>query len=196
MRILIDTNIFLYKVSDIDSLSSDVQMMLDDYSNLICMSAESLRELVVLFNNGKIVTKTWKTAHEMLQSVKDEYFIDVLPLDANVMDTYSRLRLNTAQDHRDPSDHVIISHAITIGIPLISSDRKFPFYRSQGLEFIENLKWISTSDWTVSLLPYISKVSCGFCLPFCVYLSLCNKCLMFVRHFLMSSYLLLPNFAM
>lgn len=140
MRILIDTNIFLYKVSDIDSLSSDVQMMLDDYSNLICMSVESLRELVVLFNNGKIVTKTWKTAHEMLQSVKDEYFIDVLPLDANVMDTYSRLRLNTAQDHRDPSDHVIISHAITIGIPLISSDRKFPFYRSQGLEFIENLK--------------------------------------------------------
>jgi PIN domain nuclease of toxin-antitoxin system len=140
MRILIDTNIFLYKVSDIDSLSSDVQMMLDDYSNLICMSVESLRELVVLFNNGKIVTKTWKTAHEMLQSVKDEYFIDVLPLDANVMDTYSRLRLNTAQDHRDPSDHVIISHAITIGIPLISSDRKFPFYRSQGLELIENLK--------------------------------------------------------
>jgi PIN domain nuclease of toxin-antitoxin system len=140
MRILIDTNIFLYKVSDIDSLSSDVQMMLDDYSNLICMSVESLRELVVLFNNGKIVTKTWKTAHEMLQSVKDEYFIDVLPLDANVMDTYSRLRLNTAQDHRDPSDHVIISHAITLGIPLISSDRKFPFYRSQGLEFIENLK--------------------------------------------------------
>lgn len=140
MRILIDTNIFLYKVSDIDSLSSDVQMMLDDYSNLICMSVESLRELVVLFNNGKIVTKTWKTAHEMLQSVKDEYFIDVLPLDANVMDTYSRLRLNTAQDHRDPSDHVIISHAITLGIPLISSDRKFPFYRSQGLELIENLK--------------------------------------------------------
>ena len=140
MRILIDTNIFLYKVSDIDSLSSDVQMMLDDYSNIICMSAESLRELVVLFNNGKIVTKTWKTAPEMLRSITNEYFIDVLPLDANVMDTYSRLRLNTAQDHRDPSDHVIISHAITIGIPLISSDRKFPFYSSQGLELIVNLK--------------------------------------------------------
>lgn len=140
MRILIDTNIFLYKVTDIDSLSKDVQMILDDYSNIICMSTESLRELVVLFNNGKIVTKTWKTAHEMLRSITNDYFIDVLTLDANVMDTYSRLRLNTAQDHRDPSDHVIISHAITLGIPLISSDRKFPFYRSQGLELIENLK--------------------------------------------------------
>lgn len=140
MRILIDTIIFLYKVTDIDSLSRDVQMILDDYSNIICMSAESLRELVVLFNNGKIVTKTWNTAHEMLRSITNDYFIDVLPIDANIMDTYSRLRLNTAQDHRDPSDHVIISHAITLGIPLISSDRKFPFYCSQGLELIENFK--------------------------------------------------------
>lgn len=140
MRLLIDTNIFIYLAVDQDSLSKDVRALLEDYDNNVCMSVESLRELVVLYNNGGIVSKEWKSSHEMLKSLESDYLIDVLPLDANVMDTYSRLRLNTAQDHRDPSDHVIISHAITLGIPLISSDRKFPFYRSQGLELIENFK--------------------------------------------------------
>lgn len=140
MRLLIDTNIFIYLAVDQDNLSKDVRALLEDYDNNVCMSVESLRELVVLYNNGGIVSKEWKSSHEMLKSLEGDYLIDVLPLDANVMDTYSRLRLNTAQDHRDPSDHVIISHAITLGIPLISSDRKFPFYRSQGLELIENFK--------------------------------------------------------
>jgi PIN domain nuclease of toxin-antitoxin system len=36
-----------------------------------------------------------------------------------------------------PSDHIIISHAITERLPLISSDLKFPFYRKQGLDLIE-----------------------------------------------------------
>lgn len=54
------------------------------------------------------------------------------------MRTYARLQLNKAMDHKDPSDHVIISHAITERIPLISSDRKFDFYRNQGLDFIKN----------------------------------------------------------
>lgn len=54
------------------------------------------------------------------------------------MKTYSQLELNIAQSHKDPSDHVIISQAITMGIPLISSDSKFDFYRSQGLELINN----------------------------------------------------------
>ena len=56
-------------------------------------------------------------------------------------ETYAKLRINEAQEHYDPSDHLIISHAITNRIPLISADGKFPFYRNQGLELIENKKW-------------------------------------------------------
>ena len=53
------------------------------------------------------------------------------------MFTYSRLTINEAQDHRDPSDHVIIAHAITECLTLLSSDQKFAFYRSQGLDLLE-----------------------------------------------------------
>lgn len=140
MRLLIDTNIFIYMATDPDRLSHDVRTLLEDYENRICISVESVRELVVSFNNGGVVSRHWSTSKKMLDDIRDIYFVDVLPLQEPVMKTYATLRINTAQDHRDPSDHVIISHALTLGIPLVSSDRKFPFYRAQGLDLIENKK--------------------------------------------------------
>ena len=56
------------------------------------------------------------------------------------MKTYSELEINTAQDHKDPSDHVIIAHAITEHLPLITEDDKFEFYKKQGLDLILNKK--------------------------------------------------------
>ena len=53
-------------------------------------------------------------------------------------ETYSRLLINEAQEHYDPSDHLIISHALTNRLTLISADGKFPFYRNQGLDLVEN----------------------------------------------------------
>lgn len=50
--------------------------------------------------------------------------------------TYAKLLPNEVEDHKDPSDHLIISHAITNRIPLISRDRKFRFYENQGLDLI------------------------------------------------------------
>lgn len=126
--------------TDPDCLSHDVRTLLEDYENRICISVESVRELVVSFNNGGVVSRHWSTSKKMLDDIRDIYFVDVLPLQEPVMKTYATLRINTAQDHRDPSDHVIISHALTLGIPLVSSDRKFPFYRAQGLALIENKK--------------------------------------------------------
>jgi PIN domain nuclease of toxin-antitoxin system len=76
----------------------------------------------------------------MIDSIRNEFFIEILPLREEHMRTYSELELNIAQDHRDPSDHVIIAHAITEKIPLISDDGKFEFYRKQGLDFIWNKK--------------------------------------------------------
>lgn len=37
-------------------------------------------------------------------------------------------------------DHIIIAHAITEHIPLISDDSKFEFYKKQGLDLILNKK--------------------------------------------------------
>lgn len=140
MRYLIDTCIFIHYALERDKLSDDVLSILEDYDNTICVSAETLRELIIQYNNGKLVSKYWKSARAMVDSIKDELFIDILPLNEEHMKTYSELTLNVGQDHKDPSDHVIIAHAMTEKLPLISDDGKFEFYRKQGLDFIYNKK--------------------------------------------------------
>ena len=58
-------------------------------------------------------------------------------LDTNI---FIYLVIDPDQLSRDPSDHVIIAHAITNRMPLVSSDRKFKFYEDQGLELVFNEK--------------------------------------------------------
>lgn len=140
MRYLLDTNIYVYLSTDINWLTDEVYAILNDPSNLLYISAESVRELIVAYNNKGLFNRRWKTAEDMVRAIEEDYYIEILPLQKEVMYTYSRLRLNTAMNHKDPSDHVIISHAITLGIPLISSDTRFPFYRRQGLNFVYNEK--------------------------------------------------------
>lgn len=140
MRILIDTCIFIHYAIDRSQLSKDVLALLTDYDNTICVSTETPRELVIQFNNGKVVSKFWKTARAMIESIQKEFFIEILPLKEEHMKTYSELEINTAQDHKDPSDHVIIAHAITEHLPLITDDGKFEFYKKQGLDLILNKK--------------------------------------------------------
>ena len=140
MRYLLDTHIFLYLALDNEYLDRDVKGIIADYENTLCVSAETLRELVVGYNNRSFSTKKWKTCEELIKAVTEDLNIVVLPLDEQIMQTYSRLRRNEAQGHKDPSDHVIISHAIALGLPLISSDTRFEFYRKQGLQLIFNQK--------------------------------------------------------
>jgi len=140
VRYLLDTNIYIYFFLDREQLSRDVRAILEDYDNTFCVSSETVRELIVGFNNGGIMSRFWKTAKEMVDAIREVFFIEILPVGAEQMETYSKLELNHQEKHYDPSDHVIISHSITNGLPLISSDRKFQFYRKQGLELIYNVK--------------------------------------------------------
>lgn len=94
-------------------------------------------DMLINYNNKKIRSKQWKTAKDVINTVTDDLDIQILPLRKEVADTYAGLVLNEALNHYDPSDHIIISQAITEKIPLISSDLKFPFYREQGLNLIE-----------------------------------------------------------
>lgn len=137
MRILLDTCVIIDWFTDPETLGDGAWDILNDPCNLLFISAESAKELIVHFNNKDLLSKYWHTAEDMLRAIKEEAMIGILPLFEATMFTYSHLRLNTAQDHRDPSDHIIISHAITEHLTLLSSDQKFPFYRNQGLDLIE-----------------------------------------------------------
>lgn len=137
MRLLLDTCVVIDMLTDWDNMDQSVRDLIDDPDNMLFSSFETMRELVVHFNNKKLLSKHWHDAEKLLKTVEEEIGIEFLPLRRDVGYTYSRLVLNEAQDHRDPSDHIIISHAITEHLTLLSSDQKFPFYRNQGLDLIE-----------------------------------------------------------
>jgi len=131
---LIDTNIFIYMATDGEMLSRDVVNIFGECENLIYISTESLRELVVHYNNKALLRKYWKTKKAMLDSITKEYGLQILPLTPDVMYTYGKMNIY----HNDPSDHVIIAQAMAMTMPLISDDNRFPEYRKEGLELIEN----------------------------------------------------------
>jgi len=139
MRYLIDTNIFVYMMVEPDLLNRDVDTILKDYDNVLYMSVESLKELIVAYRNKGLCNKKWKNEAEMVNSIIESQVV-ILPLKPEHLLTYAKMEINEAQGHKDPSDHVIIAQAITEGIPLVSSDRRFPFYRNQGLDLVFNEK--------------------------------------------------------
>lgn len=81
-----------------------------------------------------LLRKFWSTKEQMLREITEKYGFQILPLTPDVMYTYGKMN----PYHNDPSDHVIIAQAITMKMPLVSDDNKFPPYRKEGLELIEN----------------------------------------------------------
>ncbi|MCL2650826.1 MAG: type II toxin-antitoxin system VapC family toxin [Candidatus Azobacteroides sp.] len=136
MRYLIDTNIFLFYASDREQLDKEILQILEDYENQIYISSESVKEVIHLFQQGRIQTKKWKSAQNVIKFIEDEIGF--------VIDYTQREHLQTlaclepVKNHNDPNDRLIIAQAIAEKIPLISSDRKFELYRKQQLHFIFN----------------------------------------------------------
>ncbi|MCQ4915108.1 hypothetical protein NE451_11470 [Bacteroides nordii] len=76
----------------------------------------------------------------MVTAIEKEYYIKNTPLKREHTGIYAHMEINESQGHKDPSDHVIIAHALTEHLPLISSDTRFELYRKQGLDLIVNKK--------------------------------------------------------
>lgn len=139
MRLLLDTNIYVYMVSDRKSLTKDVCAYLEDPENLKYLSIISLQELITAFRTKKLLSNLWKNESEMISFVLNDPSVEIDNTDVNVIRTLAALNINDVQNHKDPFDHIIIAQAISHKMTLVSSDTKFPFYRKQGLRLIENL---------------------------------------------------------
>lgn len=137
-RYMIDTNILYYIIEEEDRLTRDVSAMVDDSDNSLYVSAESVKELVIAHRHKNLLVHRWKTADDLVRAIKKNYRVAILPVDINVVHTMAKLQINEAEKHYDPSDHIIIAHAMTLGMTLISSDRKFPFYQAQDLDLVSN----------------------------------------------------------
>ena len=139
MRLLLDTNIYVYMISDQKSLSNDVRAILEDPENLKYLSVVSLQELIIAFRTKRLLSKVWKNEADMISFVLNDPSVEIDNTDVNVIRTLAALNINEEQEHKNPFDHIIIAQAISHKMTLVSSDTKFPFYRKQGLRLLENI---------------------------------------------------------
>ena len=63
MRILLDTCAVIDLITDSDSLDKGFWDIYDDPENIPFASFETAKELVVSFNNKRLLSKCWKTAY-------------------------------------------------------------------------------------------------------------------------------------
>jgi PIN domain nuclease of toxin-antitoxin system len=91
-----------------------------------------------LYKSKNIVFKksNLKRAQEIILGIK-EANIKIIPVTEKHLLAYADLDIYLSKN-KDPNDHVIVSQAISDKTPLISSDRDFKNYISQGLDFIFN----------------------------------------------------------
>ena len=136
MRYMLDTCAFIDAVTEPDNLGADVCALMEDYENEFCISIETIREVILKYKNKKVWTKVWPNAEAIVESIYNEMPFIVLDINKEHLMTYAGLLTNEIEGHKDPSDHLIISHALTNKMPLISRDRKFQFYKKQGLNLI------------------------------------------------------------
>ena len=136
MRYYLDTNVLIYVLmQDYDSISRDVEYMLDDYANRFYVSSVVVRELIHTYKTGDIKDVCIKSVIGLFDAMENSG-IEIVPMNRFHLLKYAELE--TAAGHRDPNDHIIISQAISDKIPIISSDRKFKEYVGQGLKFVYN----------------------------------------------------------
>jgi len=136
MRYYLDTNILVFILSNQkDEIDRDVTTLLDDYSNSFLVSSVVIQELLQLYKRGKLKKPDYYTPEDIF-FVLDESGYEVVSISKKNFLHYAKM--DTADDHNDPNDHMIISQAISDRIPIISSDRKFKLYESQGLQLVFN----------------------------------------------------------
>jgi PIN domain nuclease of toxin-antitoxin system len=120
---------------DEDSISAEVSAIIKDYSTTLYTSSAAMMELLLLFRIGKLRSKRFKSEKGILSALK-EAGIEILYFNRFHFAQYVKLEI--ADSHKDMNDHTIIAQAISDKMPLISSDRAFKNYVSQGLDFVFN----------------------------------------------------------
>jgi PIN domain nuclease of toxin-antitoxin system len=122
VRILLDTHVFLWAITDDPHLSERVRRIFVDSESTVLLSAASVWEIIVKAQAGKLPFP--KPAARYLRSQLAKTSVEVLP----VMLAHA-LRVETLPlHHRDPFDRILVAQALEEKIPIASADKALTAY--------------------------------------------------------------------
>lgn len=118
MRLLLDTHIFLWWLSDWERISEPARAAIADPGNEVFVSAVSGWEIGIKKAKGRLV------APDDLAAVVDEKRFEHLPL------TFAHAERAAAlpSHHRDPFDRMLIAQAQAEGLVLVTRDSRMADY--------------------------------------------------------------------
>lgn len=122
MRILIDTNCWLWMVSEPDRLSKQTRRRILDIENERVLSAVSAWEIAIKYSIGKL-----HLPEPPAEFVTSRMALTVTtPLAVQLHHALEASRLPF--HHRDPFDRLLIAQAKAEKLPILTSDRQFKLY--------------------------------------------------------------------
>jgi PIN domain nuclease of toxin-antitoxin system len=121
MKILLDTQAFIWFVENDKQLPTKIKEYLEDSNNNIAISIASLWEMAIKMTLDKLQLNC--DIEEMIEKLYENGF-DILPILPKHI-----IKLSTLDYiHRDPFDRIIISQGLTENILIVSSDKIFDEY--------------------------------------------------------------------
>lgn len=116
MRILLDTHVFLWWITDDLQLPKKISEIIADGKNELFLSAASCWEIAIKAQLGKIA----------LPKKPDIFISDQLATNSvkslPILASHALHVCNLPDFHRDPFDRIIIAQAQLEGLPVITSD--------------------------------------------------------------------------
>jgi PIN domain nuclease of toxin-antitoxin system len=122
MKALLDTNAFLWSVSEPGRLTRQARQIIEDAGNQIVMSHVSAWEIVIKFNLGKL--KLPERPSKFIPQQLAIASMTMLSIDLRHIFKSTDLPLL----HKDPFDRLLVAQALVEGIPIISSDAMLQRY--------------------------------------------------------------------
>lgn len=121
MKLLLDTHIFLWCISEPDRIAADQRRRIESLANTVYVSAISVAEIAIKASLGKL-TVTFDPNEEIRAAGFE-------PLHFTGRDA---ARLQTLPfHHRDPFDRMLISQSLETHIPIVTQDPAFRLYGCQ-----------------------------------------------------------------
>ena len=126
MRLLLDTHIALWAVTDDPKLSRQARILINNQSNTMAVSVISLWEVAI----KQMMSARRKAADPLPLTVEEaaiafsEAGFDILNLTAKHVGALAAL----APLHADPFDRILVAQALSEGMRLLTNDHRLPAY--------------------------------------------------------------------
>jgi PIN domain nuclease of toxin-antitoxin system len=122
VTILLDTQVWLWMLTEPDRISDEARAGLEDGTNVLLLSAASTWELSIKAALGKLTLPG--PAESVVPDMITSSGVTPFPIRAS-----HTLRAGSLPPHhRDPFDRLLVAQAQLEGVPLMTADRKLGLY--------------------------------------------------------------------